>query len=455
MTGEQEDIGFTFDPQPFLRGLKSVEGGLQHLGDRTVKATQSMGKAFMWAQLKAQAIAGLLKGAFATMKTYMPEIDRAISISKDIFLKNFLWPLRQAIAPYLQKLLDWVRDNRAMFVKWGAVVANVFKVAIVLVKGLWTMLKSLILIFQPLQRMLFKGGIGDFVNLLLTKVAVLLAWITDSFSQLTVLIRPILDDIISIVDNLVKIVWDSLKGFFEEISKAKIGEGIKLFFDTLKEIAASKEFHDFVVSFLELIGKIAATAWDLAVSFFKGVKESTLGTAVKTLANAFTKLFNAVKDLLDNPKVKKFLDGVAEWLGQTVGTGLADSLNMISSILNILSGVIDALNGKKVDWGKIFGNMGKSVWKTVTDNPVLKWADTQVGQKEVQAVTEGKALLSRLFPNVRDKATKGIVVDVGGVTVNAGSSGMDINKVSSDIGKQVTVAVRQQLMGARRAEGAR
>lgn len=239
---DADDIGFTFDPLPFLNGLKAVSSGIEKLGDRTVAATKSMGKSFQGALLKVEAIKIALRAGIATIKHYMPEIGKTLEISKDIFFKNFLWPLRKAIAPFLQYLLTWVRDNRASFVKWGQVLANVFKVVVTIVKAFWTVLKSVWEAMKPI----FGKSLSDAVNVILTKIAVMASYIGFALGEVVkwaAEMAPGLEPIAEAFGMIVKAVADfaggAIIGFLETLKTGKFEEALGRMADSFKKLVAA------------------------------------------------------------------------------------------------------------------------------------------------------------------------------------------------------------------------
>ena len=103
-----------------VKGLSGKTGNIKEKITGLKKSSQSMASTFIGG-LKSMAIrAGLVALAFKSIQgilNSMPEIGKTFGIAKDIFMKNLLWPLRKFILPYLQRLLDWVRTHRLMFVK--------------------------------------------------------------------------------------------------------------------------------------------------------------------------------------------------------------------------------------------------------------------------------------------------------------------------------------------------
>ncbi len=318
---QAEDIGFTFDPHPFLNGLKAVNKGLDNLGDRTVSATKSMGKAFTGALLKVEGIKLAIKGAFSVMKQYMPEIGRSFDIAKDVFLKNLLWPLRQAVAPFLQKMLDWVRDNRAAFVKWGQVLANVFKVVIQFAKTLWGAVKQVFDIVKSLTGSLFKGGLAEGINVILTKVAVLVSWIGMGVERVLNWIGSMAAPLAPIVEGF-KVIGEAImqfaSGAFNSFMQVLEGQGFK---DAVTAMA--KAFKDLCEALFggdrgkmwgklgEVLGYLAGTAFKLAID--------ALTVAFTVIAKVIDGLMAAVKWLQD------FFSNDPYKVGKALGLSDADA----------------------------------------------------------------------------------------------------------------------------------
>jgi hypothetical protein len=314
--GDDDDVGFRFDPKPFLKGVNDAAGGIKSLGETTSKIASGMGKAFQWALVKVEALKIIGRSALGTVKEFLPELGKTFNIAKDIFFKNFLWPLRQAIAPYLQKLLDWVRDNRTVFVKWGAVVANIFKVVVSIVKDLWGVLVSVAKAIAPIV----KGDISAFVNLLLTKVAVLVAWIAGGISSLISAVKGPVGEVLLDIAALAKNVWDFVSGLFKANDHAKsmatffkdIGGGLKLAFDSVLTVVNS---------------------------LLNGVKASELKnmmTPLSGIAASFKGLMKTLNDLVGSPGGK----GVAEWLGKNMGNNIQQSLILFAVAIEA---VVDAI----------------------------------------------------------------------------------------------------------------
>jgi len=128
----------------FLKGLGEISKKLESLVGTTEKSTQKISKGVSISAmsfLKINAALSFAKMGISKLMSNIPEIGQTFKIAGDVITRNFLWPLRQQLMPYLQKFLNWVRDHRAMFVRWGAVLVNVFQVVVQGVKSAINILK--------------------------------------------------------------------------------------------------------------------------------------------------------------------------------------------------------------------------------------------------------------------------------------------------------------------------
>jgi len=313
MPSQVEDVGFTFDPKPFLNGLNQVSGGLQ-------KLEKGIGKAFTAAALKVAAIGLAVKGAFSVMKQYIPEIGKSFEFAKDIFFKNFFWPIRQYIAPMLQKMLDWVRDHRALFVKWGGTVVSIFKIVTTFAKGVWSILMAIVNAIKPFIQNFFKGGLADMVNLLLTKLAVLVSWITQGIATLINQAKGPLGEIFGLMSDIVGQVWKFVKHLFTANAQ---GKSIR---DVFKNVAEAIGLAFKVV--LEIVDKLLA-----------GINASQLTdamTPINGVAAALKGLMKSLDDLFSSKGGGNFV----EWIGHNFGNEIQQSLLMVAYAVEV---VVDAL----------------------------------------------------------------------------------------------------------------
>lgn len=182
--------------------------------------------------------------------------------------------------PLLQKMLDWVRDHRAAFVKWGEVVANVFRVAWDVGKRLFeTMLKIgkvlVSTVFGPFDT--GKNKIADFINLLTFKVAAVAVYMSTAFGKVLEDITPLLDGIKTMVTGLI----DVLVAF---------GAGVIEGFD----VKSIKDFSDAIGTLSDTIGKFMSSSvvQDFAYNF--GI---SAGKNIQLLVDVLTSLVNVLNGL--------------------------------------------------------------------------------------------------------------------------------------------------------------
>ena len=144
--------------------------------------------------------------------------------------------LRQTLAPYLQKILDWFRDHRGEFVKWGTVLVTVFKTGAILAKALWNALKSVVGLIQPLIRSVFKGGLSDFVNLMLTKIALVVEWISQGFAKLLPNVKPLVDAVGEIGRAFLNFTGGLFEGFLKRLETNGAAESVRKLTQALDDL---------------------------------------------------------------------------------------------------------------------------------------------------------------------------------------------------------------------------
>lgn len=167
---------------------------------------------------------------FRALLKYIPEIGTAFQSMSKIFLNNFLWPLRQYLLPLLQKMLGWVRDNRAMFAKWGTVLVNAFKTVHEIVKGLFGVVKSFLSGFSDTFKRLFGTtvkSISDIINILMFKITVVAQFLIS-------VLKPVFEKIGEWVAVAVKAISQFVKGISQGFGK--ITEPFGLIRDLLRDI---------------------------------------------------------------------------------------------------------------------------------------------------------------------------------------------------------------------------
>ena len=444
------DTSFGFDPTAFIKGINQVTSSLGSLENETKGAAAGMSRGFdsmhkdtqglakamggmgesikkgiggamTWSVVKAQALIGLAKGLVKTIATQMPEVTRAFSIAKDTFLKNFFWPLRQATAPLLQNLLNWTRDNRAEFAKWGTVVVNVFKAGYEVFKSLWGALKGFWDIMKPILG-IKSGGFTDGINLLLTKIAVVAGYIGNIFGAGSKLIES----------------W------FRPNSNG----------DTLLKVA-------------EALGKILTTIAVAAANAIGGFIDGLASSDLKNVATPLREIVDAIDQMLTALGLDRQNDvkGFFEWLGKLAGgtaqrgleliaasfKTIADALTIIRGIGDITGGLATgnkALTGKGMaaisgaDVGtsaainRAFGLQGIADWSKSWNNQALDWITAHTG------INMNWAKSPETVKDVIITKTGRVIKTDPGDTITA-RQGAGSTEISGRLGLDVTLVVTE------------
>ncbi len=233
----ESDVSFTFDTNQFENGIKTLNKGMK--GMQTTAMTVAKGVAA--GMVVATAAIGVfklgIKGArklLNEMLSGMPEIGTAFKIAKDIFFRNFLYPIRKAIMPFLQRMLDWVRDHRVMFVKWGQVVVGIFKTMLKIGRKVIDMFKR---IWQGAARILSNlfgveiKRVGDLMNIMAFKISATIQF-------LAILLRTLFKTIGKIAEKIAEFGIQAVKDFFEGFIEGAPGaqEAVQNVLKSLKEL---------------------------------------------------------------------------------------------------------------------------------------------------------------------------------------------------------------------------
>jgi hypothetical protein len=167
----------------FLKGLEQISKQLETLTTHTEKSADKMSKGISMSAMsfiKINAALSMAKMGISKLLSNIPELGQTFKIAGDIITRNFLWPLRQQLMPYLQKFLNWVRDHRAMFVRWGGVLQSVFNMVVTGIKAAINILKP----FYDAAMKFFKGifggtadSIDKIVNIMLFKISAVMIYL--------------------------------------------------------------------------------------------------------------------------------------------------------------------------------------------------------------------------------------------------------------------------------------
>lgn len=306
-----EDVVFTFDETPFVRGINNATDAIGDMEDRADQTTRGIIRSVVGvvAQL------AILKTAFEGIKSVLgeiPEIGQAFGIAKDIILENFLFPLRQAVLPILQDILDWVRDNRSLFVRWGETVVGIFRVGAQIVGAF---ANALNIVFDAIQKVLrevfgFPATFEETINLILFKLSAVAIFIGQLLEPVAQFLADILEDATPLIDSLTDAV-----NFIGEIATSLAGgflRGIQGIREPIQEIInAVTEVIDTIIG-----GESNLESWK---SIFDGIGE-VLGGTIKIALNAIATVVKFLAALL-RPIIIFVRDGIQNLIDPLFGEG--------------------------------------------------------------------------------------------------------------------------------------
>lgn len=261
--------------------------------DESVKNTTKSSDGLLNKLLKIGIVAGLAVGAFQLMQRIFPEIGMAISIISEIFIKNLLNPIRKELWPLLMKILNWVTENRTLFVKMGSILANVFKVALTIVKDFFVILKnSLQDLIDGLKQMfgIASMTIEDTLNLILFKITVVSIFIMS-------IMEPVINFLVKSFITLVGWVKNFFEGFIIGFGEASpVFDNLMATLNSLLSI-----YREFAIS-NDTIAKSFKSLGVIIGAYVKTVLLTAIQT-IDTLVSGIALLINNIK------KAKAFLGG--------------------------------------------------------------------------------------------------------------------------------------------------
>lgn len=285
-----DDVELTFNPTSFINGINKItdamnafENKTKEKGEKVNKTTEGM-SSFMVAKgmIIANMMMGIFNKVFNFIKTGLPEIGRAMSIASGIIQRNLLWPLRKEMAPMLQKMLDWVRDHRAMFVRWGGTLVNIFRAIVSNIKGLINLVSALVSPIAEKLKSLFgnvAGGISDVFNIVLFKVTAVIMFLQVAFT-------PIFTKIGDLTAWTIGLVSEFFQGFSDGISgiTGPFMDLLNQFQSLLDLLTLSDGQSDSLYQSFKVLGDFVGTV---------------LYSAVSGLAQIIDGLVNSVKNVVD------------------------------------------------------------------------------------------------------------------------------------------------------------
>ena len=451
---------FNFDVSPFLAGVNKIGEGMGRIEGNAKKfgstITGAVNKSVNGLILKVVGLIAAFKTAGAVLKE-MPEVGQAFGLAKDIFLKNLLWPLRQQVMPLLQKMLDWVRDNRAQFVKWGTTVANIFRTVVVVAKTLWEVFKSLVDMvgsaFQKAFNTNFKS-FDEFLNVLSFKISAVIIFLGMLAKQLVTDFKPAFEWIIDMGSTIIRFFLDLVKAW---TSSNEQGKSLWTVLDAMKTT-------------FELLSNFIGNA-------VKGLTEGFL-PAVKDAMTPLTNIVTSINRLLvalgfnDSEGIR----GAFKALGGILGTAFVAALSTVATALDLivtslvaiaqLGNVLDKVF--KGDWigafdevkkiGGTFSGFGKrtaengnainaGVSSIVNPEKVHDGIITKNG-KVIHTDSDDNIFASKTLPG-KGKSTPNVNIGPFYISVTEG----DAEKAGRNFGNGLKSTFRDNVSSARLAEG--
>lgn len=300
----EDDLAFTFDTSFFEKGIDKVMKGFSNMEDRAHTVAKGVSRGLTNVAVKL----GIVVAGFKSIKTAlfdMPEVGQAFGIAKDVFLKNLLFPLRKEIIPLLQKMLDWVRDSRVRFVKWGNTLANIFRSVVSGVKNAISFIKRISEEATVFTERIFgqrMRSIEDIFNIVTFKLATVIEFI-----------GVLVGDIGTMFSNLIR----NLDGIGTPLGEIIVNIST-LFGDVLRFIVSMTD------SFL--------------LGFVPAIKEAM--TPIKNISDSLLDIFNSIFG--SDEKISTW-KGIFEGIGTVVGDTLVASFNFIDGVLNKLNETLDRI----------------------------------------------------------------------------------------------------------------
>lgn len=288
------DVSLTFDNKMFLKALDEVSQKMDSISKGSMKSAEKLSKGASISAmsfLKVNAVLGLVKSGISKIAANIPELGKTFSIAGDIITRNLLWPLRKQLVPYLQKFLNWVRDHRAMFVRWGAALANVFQVIVQGVKAAINIIKPFIDMIMKFVNKLF-GGLGTSfdktINMIIFKIAAVGVF-------LEAFLAPIIQKVTDAIYAMLNGMAEFFSGFASKLDFSGIFDSIVEITGAIKDLIATLfGGEDTMRSFGEIVGTVFQGVIDIVKVFLKLIEVSIksitfLAKGIKTLMSIGTK----------------------------------------------------------------------------------------------------------------------------------------------------------------------
>jgi phage-related protein len=336
-----DDNLFTLDPRGFTSAVKKISAGMAGM----TAGAANMAKNISTGVINAVKKLGLVTLAFKGIQgaiNQMPEVGKAFELTRGIITKNLLFPLRKAVVPMLQSMLDWVRDNRALFVKWGQTLANVFGVVVDKIENLISFGQRMGEVFAGFVEKTFGLQIKSFqdvINVLTFKVAVLFQF----FESLGAAVFPLFVKIGEVFGKTIVGSFQTLsslvKGFVEGLGNGIVPAAhdfLKVIDSVLTNLfTVNQEGQNIQTLFGEIgriVGEVIVGAFESVASFAKGFARGTEGI-VGSLHDAASVMNEIVGILFTANEDGASLQTIFETIGEILGQGFKGGIETVTAFV--------------------------------------------------------------------------------------------------------------------------
>lgn len=229
----KEDAIFTYDTQAMQQFFEKMDKFFEKMDSNVKgvgKASKNTGKAISDGVKRGIKAIGKLGIAFLLIKKVtdkIPELGQTFKIAGEIMVRNFLWPLRKMLMPILQGILNWVRDNRAQFVRWGQHLANIFKGVIRFVQSAFKAIQSIIKgVMSGIQKT-FGGAsksISDIMNIITFKFNAIMLFFGMILEEIGKAVGNFFEGFIETASPVINIIQELIGYITELIGQVDFGE---------------------------------------------------------------------------------------------------------------------------------------------------------------------------------------------------------------------------------------
>lgn len=317
------DLTFGFDTSFFEKGIDKVTKRMEGLKTTTGTVAKGISRGLTAVALKFGSVFAGVKAVQGALRN-MPEIGQAFGIAKDVFVKNLLFPLRKEIFPLLQKMLDWVRDSRGLFIRWGQAIANVFRSVVAGIKNIIGFIKKMSAGVADFAQRIFGDqvkGISELFDLMAFKMATIVQFVSLIFGKVI----------------------------------EKFGMIAEIFFKANNE---GNSFITILSTIAELFMKTAGFVLEMTDSFLDGFLPaiSEIATPIQNMLDTFGRIRDMIFTSTESMETWK---GIFEGLGTILGTTIMVALKAIETIVLGIEQIFIAI--KKIKDEGFFGSIKSSI----------------------------------------------------------------------------------------------